>query len=80
MRQLRVTLLLLAILLPVSSLTAQDEFYHPELEWKSIETEHFFVHFHDGAERTARVVANVAEDIYGPVTSLYNFRPEGKVS
>ena len=57
-----------------------DEFYHPELEWRSIETEHFYVHFHEGAERTARVVAKVAEDIYTPVTSLYQHKPDGKVS
>jgi len=39
-------------------------FQPPELEWKTIETEHFYVHYHDGAERTARVVAKVAEDVY----------------
>ncbi len=59
---------------------AQDDFYHPELEWRTIETEHFYVHYHNGTERTARVVAKVAEDIYGPVTSLYHHQPDEKVS
>ncbi|MGA9117418.1 MAG: LpqB family beta-propeller domain-containing protein [Bacteroidota bacterium] len=59
---------------------AQEEFTHPELEWRSIETKHFFVHYHTGAERTARVVARAAEDVYGPVTSLYGHEPDGKVS
>lgn len=54
--------------------------YHPELEWKTIETEHFLIHFHEGAERSGRVVAKIAEDIYGPVTSLYNHKPDQKVS
>ena len=62
------------------SLRAQDEYYHPELEWKTIETEHFYVHYHEGAERTARVVSKVAEDVYEPVTSLYDHKPDGKVS
>jgi Tol biopolymer transport system component len=53
---------------------------HPELNWKTIETEHFYVHYHDGAERTARVVAKIAEEIYAPVTSLYDHKPDQKVS
>ena len=60
--------------------SAQEDFNHPELEWKTIETEHFYVHYHDGAERTARVVAKVAEDVYEPVTSLYDHKPTQKVS
>jgi Tol biopolymer transport system component len=61
-------------------LSAQDDFYHPELNWHTIETKHFYINFHDGAERTARVIAKVAEDIYGPVTTLYNHEPDQKVS
>jgi Tol biopolymer transport system component len=79
----RVTLSLLFViccLLFTGLAVAQDEFYHPELDWKTIETEHFYVHFHTGTERTARVVAKVAEDIYEPVTSLYNHKPDGKVN
>jgi Tol biopolymer transport system component len=59
---------------------AQEDFYHPELEWRTIETEHFYVHYHEGTERTARVAAKVAEEIYGPVTTLYNHVPDSKVS
>jgi Tol biopolymer transport system component len=59
---------------------AQPEAYnHPELNWKSIETDHFFVHFHDGAERTGRLVAKIAEEIYGPVTALYLYEPDGQI-
>ncbi|HTY01478.1 MAG TPA: biopolymer transporter Tol [Bacteroidota bacterium] len=76
----------LAVVLAVAVLTcrlsavAQDDFYHPELNWRTIETEHFYVLFHDGEERTARVIAKVAEDIYEPVTSLYRHEPDGKVT
>jgi len=71
-----------ALCLLASGAAAQDEieFRHPGIEWNTIETEHFSVNFHKGAERTARVVAQVAEDVYEPVTSLYNHKPEGKVS
>jgi len=61
-------------------LAAQPDAYnHPELKWLSIETEHFWVHFHQGAERTARLTAKIAEDIYEPVTSLYQYEPGDKI-
>jgi len=59
---------------------AQEEFYHPELEWRTIQTDHFYIHYHSGTERTARVVAKIAEDVYDPITSLYQYKPEGRVS
>lgn len=59
---------------------SQEDFYHPELEWKTIESEHFFVHYHDGAERTAKTVSKIAEEVYEPVTSLYQHTPDQKVS
>lgn len=79
MRPLPTILLLMTF---ASAAAAQDEHHynHGELVWRSIETEHFFVHYHDGAERTARAIAAVAEDIYGPVTSLYGHEPEQKVN
>ncbi len=56
-----------------------EEPHHAELKWYTLETEHFYVHFHEGAERTARVVAKVAEDIYEPITDLYHYKPSQKV-
>ncbi|HQG47407.1 MAG TPA: biopolymer transporter Tol, partial [bacterium] len=78
-RDLLITCLLL-ILLPASLLFGQEEpINHPELDWYTIRTEHFEVHFHEGAERTARTVAKVAEEIYGPITTLYRYRPNGLI-
>jgi len=51
---------------------------HPELEWKTFETEHFEVHYHQGAEWTARRSAEIAEAVYGPITSFYNYEPDQK--
>jgi len=62
-------------------LRAQDEdFPHPELDWKTIETEHFLVHYHNGEERTGKEVAYIAEQIYKPITDLYQHKPDQKVS
>ncbi|MBI5475096.1 MAG: PD40 domain-containing protein [Ignavibacteriae bacterium] len=72
----RFSFLFFAMLL-APSLHAQ-EYY--QANWSTIETEHFYVHFHEGAERTGKVVAKIAEEIYGPITSLYNHKPDQKVS
>lgn len=78
--RVKIKLLMGGLLLFASHLFAQPEaFNHPELHWLSIETEHFFVHFHDGAERTAKVTAKVAEEVFEPVTSLYQYEPGGKI-
>ena len=55
------------------------EYNHPELDWFTIETEHFEVHYHKGAERTASLTAKIAEEIYWPITSLYLYEPDGKI-
>jgi len=52
---------------------------HPELEWETIETEHFMVHYHSGLSRTPRLIAKIAEEIYGPITSVYRHEPDSKV-
>ena len=70
----------LFIFLFTRCLLAQGEVYHPELEWQTIQTDHFYVHYHLGTERTARVVAKIAEEIYEPITSLYHYKPDGRVS
>ncbi len=71
--------LALAACVPASR-AQEEDFFHPELTWRTFETSHFLVHFHEGAERTARVVAKVAEEIFEPVTSLYEHTPDQKVS
>ena len=53
---------------------------NPELEWFTIETPHFYIHYHKGTERTANLVAKIAEEIYGPITSLYKYKPDDKTS
>ncbi|UCE17527.1 MAG: PD40 domain-containing protein [Gemmatimonadota bacterium] len=52
---------------------------HPELNWRTFETEHFLIHYHEGVERTAGKAAQIAEEIYGPVTSLYDYEFEDKI-
>lgn len=67
------------LILPQASHAQYANFNHPELKWVTIETEHFAVHFYEGTERTARIIAGIAELIYKPITDLYDYRPDGKV-
>jgi Tol biopolymer transport system component len=66
--------LLFFILLTNSSFSQFTEF-HPELDWFTIKGEHVEVHYHAGAERTAKVVAKIADEVWGPITSLYQYEP-----
>jgi len=68
------------IVLLLKNAVAQDiPHNHPELDWYTIETKHFKVHYHDGAERTGKLVAKIAEEIYWPITSLYLYEPDTKI-
>ena len=57
---------------------AQSWYNHPELNWKTFETDNFIFHYHEGAEKTVSEAAFVAEKIYKPITDYYNYRPETK--
>ena len=52
---------------------------HPELQWQEFETEHFRILYHQGLEAAGRRAAEIAEAAYGPVTELYDYRPEDRV-
>jgi Tol biopolymer transport system component len=72
------TLKLFITIVVLSSLPVKAQFtdFHPELNWYTIKGEHCVVHFHEGAERTARVVAKIADEVWSPITSLYDYEPE----
>ena len=63
-----------------TSIFGQSWDNHPELNWKSFETENFIFYFHEGTKRSALEASKVAEVIYEPVTSLYDFKPEDKTA
>jgi len=67
------------VFISVSVFGQMQPFNHPELEWRTIETDHFYIHYHQGTERTAQLTAKIAEQIYDPITSLYSYEPDGKI-
>ena len=57
--------------------SAQFTEFHPELDWYTIKGEYVEVHYHEGAERTARVVAKIGDEVWEPICSLYGYEPDG---
>jgi len=64
----------------MSNIFSQSWYNHPELVWKTYETEHFIFHYHEGTERTVSEAVIVAENVYKPITDYYDFRPDGKTT
>ena len=59
-----------------TNLLAQFTEFHPELDWYTIKGKHVEVHFHDGAERTAQVVLKIADEVWDPICTLYDYQPD----
>jgi Tol biopolymer transport system component len=79
MNKIRRHCLILIFALALSiPLIAQNEPHHPELKWKTIETQHFVFHFHPGTEWSVQMAIQVAESVYPNVTGLYNWEPAEK--
>ena len=68
-------ILFIIFLFQISSFAQFTEF-HPQLNWLTIKGKNIQVHYHEGAERTARVVAKIADEIWEPICSLYEYEPE----
>lgn len=64
------------ILLFTTAVFAQFNEYEPDYEWLTIETKYVDVHYHPEAERTAKVVAKIANEIWEPITKFYHYEPD----
>jgi len=73
-------LMLGALLFVAAQAFAQFDDPRVDLNWYTIETEHFYVVYQQGAHRTAERIAKIAEEIYGPITDLYHHKPDQKVT
>ncbi|MCF8268030.1 MAG: biopolymer transporter Tol, partial [Ignavibacteriales bacterium] len=70
-------MIFLFLLLFAASVTqAQFNEFNPEYNWQTIRGKHIYVHYHPEAERTAAVVARIADEVWDPITSLYEYEPK----
>ncbi|MEN8128675.1 MAG: BamA/TamA family outer membrane protein [Pseudomonadota bacterium] len=59
--------------------TANSALTHdPALEWNTLESEHFYIHFHDGEAALARETAAVAEQAHQRLSPFFDWEPEKK--
>ncbi|MCO4744381.1 MAG: PD40 domain-containing protein [Proteobacteria bacterium] len=49
--------------------------YDPDLTWRSIETDHFRIHFHQGIEPIAEEFSQIVDDIYDTMTDELEWHP-----
>ncbi|MBS1271638.1 MAG: Protein TolB [Candidatus Marinimicrobia bacterium] len=51
---------------------------HPELKWKTLKTEHFYVHYHQGLRAVAEKSAQIAEQTYPTIMAQLDLEDFGK--
>ncbi|MGM0743775.1 hypothetical protein [Rhodohalobacter sp.] len=62
---------------------SSPQFYdypHNHLPWFTINTNYFSIHFQEGSEWSAQSSAVIADSIFKPITDLYNYTPDQKIS
>ena len=53
--------------------------YDPDIEWRTIHSPRFAVHYPDGAHNLGVRVSRIAEDVFDDVTTLFGFVPDGTI-
>jgi len=63
----------------ISSPANANVYHDSNLDWQTIETKHFLIHFHDGEEQIVRDFIPIANKIHDEVTNYLSWVPEDKV-
>lgn len=66
--------------LPAQVLPSDLSYPANHLEWFTIRSDHFDIHFQEGNEESALAISAIADGIYTPVTRFYDHQPAGKTS
>jgi len=69
---------LLLASLPAAAQVLSLSWVDPGLNWRTLETPHFYVHFAEPYRRQANLVAGVAEGIYPRITRLLSWEPRSR--
>ena len=72
-------LVILLVVLCCSSSQAAT-WLDPSLKWRTIETPHFYIHFHNGLEEVAQQFAPVAEEVHDILVPVMKYRLDLKTS
>jgi len=70
-----------AAMLAVSIISgAAFSFNHPEIDWKTVESKHFRIHYYDKTEPALYATWRVAEDAYKSMSKLYEYESRRKIN
>ncbi len=69
-------LLIFLFLTATTAVFAQFDEFDPSYNWLTIKGKNVIVHYHEEAERTAKTVCKIADEVWGPITSLYGYEPD----
>ncbi|MDY6968049.1 MAG: hypothetical protein SVR08_05275 [Spirochaetota bacterium] len=72
---IRYLVLLIVIIFSFSHAVTSAIMFDPELEWKTITTEHFYIHFHQGLEQEAKKLTVIAERVHNRLKDLIKWEP-----
>ena len=72
-------LLALTLLLTVPAAT-HAAFFDPSFDFRTIETEHFRIHYHQGLEQIGRRASVTAEEVHRKLSPLLQWEPEEKTN
>ena len=50
----------------------------PSLHWRTLYTDHFEIHFHDGEKMLAYEVADISERVHKKLSATFNWSPEDR--
>jgi Tol biopolymer transport system component len=70
-------LLILFVILLLSATPSLAKF-DPAFTWTTLETPHFFIHYHQGEEEIAKRAAVIAEDVHDRLVGRIKWDPEGR--
>ena len=73
------TLLMVVLALFFGAIASASGPFDPKLEWKTIETGHFYVHYHEGTEKIALELARESERALAELTDRLDHSPRAKV-
>ncbi|MEO0605079.1 MAG: hypothetical protein AAF211_26860, partial [Myxococcota bacterium] len=73
-----VWMLLTAVVVGFGSV-ANAATYDPDLKWRTIRTQHFNIHFHQGIEQVADEFSAMVEDVYDEMQDELEWRLRGRV-
>lgn len=72
-------ILILLLLLGIFPAIAQNTLFKPFTTFRTIKTEHFEIIFPEESERSARLLASYADQVYSEISSLLGIEVRGRI-